>query len=919
MLFPPTTSFTALSTIPLPTPHVLHPKACNPSMDLIVLLSPPASASTATSSSSAATAAPSRVLPAYQAWNSAKGKGKDTDTGVSGGGQKTEVSLWRTGGSRVWEVDVAGRVAGLAWSEDGLVLSILLINTTGNSIEHLCVHTGELIRSIPLDEDLGHLGLSGDEAGCGNGRWVNMEWRSTGVDWQEPKNGSALMIIDSLPRVTPVEPPKPTNLLPFQRPKNTAPVKPTIHSSLSTFPSLLPSDPPISAHVLTISNRSFLTGTFPLSTLPSASPDSGFGPSSSTMGTAVLDLAKVSDRMAGLLNVVLRGLENAEQAFRDGEKQTMICREDLETCAQQQAMTIPDVHADLFRFLMTGRSGIAVNEWLGNRLTGRTITKWDQMLDTSFRTIQRLISQSISPALERLVLLLEEMKGWSRELSYKSQLNFDEAALSSAINRVLGFARLVERMRRDAEHEMLAAAEFMTWLRYDPSSDDLPMPTHDLKLVWSFMQNGFVESSFHRHFPNLPKRPPSDCLPDDYQCYPRSAVRKLEDILKETSERIDVHALHKARGGSEFGTPLTAGNGGDESNDSTASMSKSMSMSMSLVEGVSDGDHEGDITPTQNLSPTEDLDDLSRASSPDTVEQKDDSHPIDEGEIRRSIEVEPWVWANTLVRDLEQLIKSAVTGGEGSGPAKGNGEETGLSGLRDIRRTNEGKWEALSPAVTGVQQLWLKYTSGPETKLAGFTLSDSNSGLNGTNAQCLALQFFDDEELVLLLQSTTPLDPESNGGDVEMDSPRYLVTMRYADLLLDREEEGEGDGEGDAGEAGAMSDLPPELGNSALGQLVQMGQSSLDALSVLPISRCRQISSDDDDCNAQLALNGRKGRRLGCVIQEEGTEIQVWDLDVNEDDDDEGEEEEEDGEEDEDMGHTEGEGGEEEVMNGVGY
>lgn len=30
-----------------------------------------------------------------------------------------------------------------------------------------------------------------------------------------------------------------------------------------------------------------------------------------------------------------------------------------------------DVHADLFRLLVTGRAGVAVTEWLGNRLTGR--------------------------------------------------------------------------------------------------------------------------------------------------------------------------------------------------------------------------------------------------------------------------------------------------------------------------------------------------------------------------------------------------------------------------------------------------------------------------------------------------------------------------------------------------------------------
>ena len=40
--------------------------------------------------------------------------------------------------------------------------------------------------------------------------------------------------------------------------------------------------------------------------------------------------------MSGFLHVILRGLEAAEHAFRDGEKQTLIWREELETCAEQQ-------------------------------------------------------------------------------------------------------------------------------------------------------------------------------------------------------------------------------------------------------------------------------------------------------------------------------------------------------------------------------------------------------------------------------------------------------------------------------------------------------------------------------------------------------------------------------------------------------
>ena len=40
--------------------------------------------------------------------------------------------------------------------------------------------------------------------------------------------------------------------------------------------------------------------------------------------------------MSSFLDVIVQGLEAVEQAFRDGEKQTMIWREELETCADQQ-------------------------------------------------------------------------------------------------------------------------------------------------------------------------------------------------------------------------------------------------------------------------------------------------------------------------------------------------------------------------------------------------------------------------------------------------------------------------------------------------------------------------------------------------------------------------------------------------------
>jgi hypothetical protein len=72
-------SFTSLAKIPLAKAHVLHPAACNPTMDLVLLLL------------------------------------EDTEKRAVG----TTAELWRMSGSRVWSAQVSGRVLGLAWSRDG--------------------------------------------------------------------------------------------------------------------------------------------------------------------------------------------------------------------------------------------------------------------------------------------------------------------------------------------------------------------------------------------------------------------------------------------------------------------------------------------------------------------------------------------------------------------------------------------------------------------------------------------------------------------------------------------------------------------------------------------------------------------------------------------------------------------------------
>lgn len=103
MELPSTSSFTPLATLSLSSPYVLHPDACNPRMDLVVLLGPLEGSGPSLSSG---------IPDPHSATR--KGKGK-----VQIAGLRTRVALWRLSGSKVWEVDLEGKVAGLAWNQDG--------------------------------------------------------------------------------------------------------------------------------------------------------------------------------------------------------------------------------------------------------------------------------------------------------------------------------------------------------------------------------------------------------------------------------------------------------------------------------------------------------------------------------------------------------------------------------------------------------------------------------------------------------------------------------------------------------------------------------------------------------------------------------------------------------------------------------
>lgn len=102
---------------------------------------------------------------------------------------------------------------------------------------------------------------------------------------------------------------------------------PIRHAALATFPCMLPTFTQTRPQILSVvptrisRERRLLSGIYPVSDVPQ---------------DQTLVLAGVAHRMSDYLDAILRGLENAELAYKEGAKQTMIWREELETCGEQQ-------------------------------------------------------------------------------------------------------------------------------------------------------------------------------------------------------------------------------------------------------------------------------------------------------------------------------------------------------------------------------------------------------------------------------------------------------------------------------------------------------------------------------------------------------------------------------------------------------
>lgn len=383
----------------------------------------------------------------------------------------------------------------------------------------------------------------------------------------------------------------------------------------------------------------------------------------------------------------------------------------------------------------------------------------------------------------------------------------------------------------------------------DVSSDTILISLCDTKLVWHYLKNGFVNSPFLIHLPQqFRTRPTEDRLPATYEPFPSPTVRKLDDVMTETLRYLEGNATQ----------------GREELSPTLNEVSIDSSMMMSSPRAASP------IAPSSPEIP----------SSPDTVDQKS-AVVEDVAEPPRILELEPWVWVNTLIAGLQDLVRFKDVTAASADPWASTEDIT------VVRRviSDTMYMAAVLPGAQSCESCCTRRvgtSADSEVSILRSTQTDDIVSFQPAGSQSiLAVAFFDDLELALLLQT--------QAGE------RYLATIAYTKIIDWRPVQSPRNSEELVIQARQNVST-----NSQTPNMRDFQANRHQVSEPPPFARIRYLKTVDhseEDEQVSIALNGRPGRRVGCVIMGDGKEVEVLDMDQDED----AEEDDEEGEEDVDM------------------
>ncbi|KLO20277.1 hypothetical protein SCHPADRAFT_918366 [Schizopora paradoxa] len=475
-------------------------------------------------------------------------------TGTNAG---DKMSLWKMQGSKKWEVETGGgldeheEITALGWSPDG---QTIVVTHNPPRITLHSIQDGSEERSLPISPILLHPSPS----------------RLTGVWWfkQERKTdknalpdmfrrgdvvtGSALSILRTLPLLDPLQddtlPLNAADLFAFQgnhtRPTSKAsglpdniaswPALPADPLAASIKPSPRPGDnrPGEELDEKDLTNvdsvlvaadiggrlHCFLDGSYPLGAVtlgPSCEVKSlmsrnegpfellvhaefkagdayvfnnvaPFSVQLPLLGTkAVRRVAENSSAARELTWYIMRVVKEMRNSWFGGEGLDGAREMNLNYVRgleERQTRYSSDVNPvfDLTCLLTTGKSSPALSDFnqTGDQTSDRGLQKWESMVGEALLKLRDYSEKRVAPACQRLHLILEEVRGWSLLPQLYGSFEISVEEIDECLNLAAQAIVLASWLAAVARQELFRFTEFMLFLRYETGRLSSPDGTH---------------------------------------------------------------------------------------------------------------------------------------------------------------------------------------------------------------------------------------------------------------------------------------------------------------------------------------------------------------------------------------------------------------------------------------------------------
>ncbi|KAL5535567.1 hypothetical protein ACEPAF_3661 [Sanghuangporus sanghuang] len=165
-----------------------------------------------------------------------------------------------------------------------------------------------------------------------------------------------------------------------------------------------------------------------------------------------------------------------------------------------------DAIFDLTVLLATGKSSPALSDYnqTGELTSERGFQKWETTVGEALLELRDYSETRVAPACQRLHLLLEEVRGWSLLPELYGKYEFFTEEVDECLALAGRAIVLAAWLAATARQELNRFAEFQGFLRYETNrlnaADAIPIPRHDIMEVNEYLMSGLVVSSIDKWF-----------------------------------------------------------------------------------------------------------------------------------------------------------------------------------------------------------------------------------------------------------------------------------------------------------------------------------------------------------------------------------------------------------------------------------